>query len=1123
MTTTIEQLERQLALGGVAVVGAGMSLESRYPDTSGLIGLLWDAVDADAESRRRLAQKFGLSDTNAKELIGDDPARRNDAWKAVSASRDSRQRFQSGFAALDSRRASDHSASHEALARLVHRGHVELVISLNWDSALERAYERLYGVPMPPGSLHKPHGDVADPSSAWVLPHEDGVIDPSLLKRVTAIADEHPRTLVVVGYSESDRVVVDMLIAPLDARWRVCRIGPEARGTDDVQGTASQVLAELSAPLAHQEDACAWSVINFSQQRDIDAALESTRLSPRDAAACPALPEVDIVRSALLRTHAVVLNGESGSGKSITAYQTARRVQQQQHFEVLRLRDRARHSSPREWLADLDVFPGPKVVFIDDAQDLDTDRVREMTEAANPSTLVLIAGVDHVAGGVATITLASASAVAVLENYVRKNTAALLPKIRALDDRVGDGFGDEPLGMRLQQAAREPTAWQFFYTLTGGWRRTARSLEEIRGNDRADLLAGALAVAQIAGVDSGVKTETLVSFATAIGRDSAWVERNLELLLRERLAVEDDGIWRCTHLRTAYAIITWLLHPPRWNTPPTKFVEVPPIRSASRTQTPAPLPVPATRAKRTTARVPQAVIDADRRSAAALITHAINDASTSLRGLAWLLGRNFPFEAQRVMREAGLRSADIDAHLSERALATGPDGDVDMAAQLLEQLEDPDHREVLDSVWAHIDVVVGWVAALKPADGWAVGGLINSLHNDDRIALASALENVDPIHLAALVDGGGWPHIYSSMKAVNRITQSGGPALMDAVGRALDEKVLDSMLDRVPDLRSANELFGGLAYLNADLGIRLFANHAADLAHLFSPTPVDSYHDLFDTFCFLLQGTALFGRKPKPTPDARRALKAFLRAIDRKPLVDGLAEPTSDTRWMNFPEFVEMFASIDRRTWLQVSGSVDFDVLERTLVEQMPRPGTNLLFMLHVFTLDRRDEVLAMLARHRLEFGNVDALLVHVHRSLSIDLIKAGLPLDLGLYHQRYDSAAELLTNIGAESPTVAAEIAQANGEAFREGLAQNFSAPFAGLSAWIAAADLWAPGLIEDELAKLTPETIHSWASALRQRRAKREVGALIVRAAAQGSTPVATAASELVTRFPSLKSLSK
>ena len=36
--------------------------------------------------------------------------------------------------------------------------------------------------------------------------------------------------LLVVGYSEADELIVNELIAPLEERWKVVRIGPLASG-----------------------------------------------------------------------------------------------------------------------------------------------------------------------------------------------------------------------------------------------------------------------------------------------------------------------------------------------------------------------------------------------------------------------------------------------------------------------------------------------------------------------------------------------------------------------------------------------------------------------------------------------------------------------------------------------------------------------------------------------------------------------------------------------------------------------------------------------------------------------------------------------------------------------------
>ncbi len=321
MPSEVSTLATRLDLGVVAVVGTGLSMGARYPNTLGLNALLWDAVDADLDARQRLADRLGVANASGKSLVGDNPAARELAWTVIEASAICRARFQTEFVNLDAKRSAQPSISHEALARLIHARIIECVVSLNWDSALECAYCRLCGTPLPPGVLYKPHGDVAAPEVAWVLPHEAGRVDDELLGRIHQLAIEHPRTLLVVGYSENDRVVVDQLLAPLDDRWRVARIGPSVTGDDDVVGKADDVLGALAAPLAASEAKSAWHVVASWGTRGIDAALEGRRLQPPDVDACPRLPETPRLAEALRRDHAVVLNGPSGCGKSITAYQ----------------------------------------------------------------------------------------------------------------------------------------------------------------------------------------------------------------------------------------------------------------------------------------------------------------------------------------------------------------------------------------------------------------------------------------------------------------------------------------------------------------------------------------------------------------------------------------------------------------------------------------------------------------------------------------------------------------------------------------------------------------------------------------------------------------------------------
>lgn len=113
-----------------------------------------------------------------------------------------REVFQRAFADLDAGR--DPSQAHRELARLIHEGRVQFVISYNWDSCLERAYQGIYGTPLPVGVLIKPHGDVLTRDHPWTFPDEDRLVPQTVLDGLVQL-DDRPRTLLVLGYSGCDQ------------------------------------------------------------------------------------------------------------------------------------------------------------------------------------------------------------------------------------------------------------------------------------------------------------------------------------------------------------------------------------------------------------------------------------------------------------------------------------------------------------------------------------------------------------------------------------------------------------------------------------------------------------------------------------------------------------------------------------------------------------------------------------------------------------------------------------------------------------------------------------------------------------------------------------------------------
>jgi hypothetical protein len=199
---------------------------------------------------------------------------------------------------------------------------------------------------------------------------------------------------------------------------------------------------------------------------------------------------------ALRTDRAVVLNGPTGSGKSITAYHALRRIADD-GFEPLRLRDDARGRGLGTWLVDLAAFPRPKVLLVDDAQNMSPDTVRELAERADADTLVLVVGIDPVSGGVRTVRLSAHAAVARLAWWVRQERPWVFPLVHALDNQVGAHPNDLFFDRRVDIAERQRTPWQFLLRVdgrlasgasgrTGTPRPGPRRLGPARGRDCSD-------------------------------------------------------------------------------------------------------------------------------------------------------------------------------------------------------------------------------------------------------------------------------------------------------------------------------------------------------------------------------------------------------------------------------------------------------------------------------------------------------------------------------------------------------------------------------------------------------------------------------------------------------------
>lgn len=540
MTSGIDLMR---SYGAVAVVGAGLSMSS-YPMTAQLPAMLAHAFDLSLGDRRELAERVGRPDGPAKGLLVDDAAMRV-GWEIAHRDGETRTAFQQSVARHDLDR--EPGAAHKALARLIHAGAIRYLISFNWDTAIERAHEQYFGRPVPHGLLAKPHGDAANPHQMWILPYQDEAIPQPVIERMTELGAAGPHLLLIVGYSESDPVVLRDLLDPVRGVWPTRRVSPSATGDEGIPATADTALPAIADALGAVVEVPGWLWVNYERKRDLGAALLGYKLGPQDVDACPQVPAVEIAARHLARARFAVISGESGGGKSLAAFQ-AGRLLNREGWGVLELVNQGVAS-----VDDIRAFAdlaGPVLAIVDDSQALDPvvrTAFERSVDADHAVLLVSTEESDHPGHS----TIRPDQAIATIKQFCLDHHEEVSRLVSAVDDRVGKGITNERFERRVEASGFAELPWEFMFTLGGGERRVSESIDGLADTDDGSLLLGLIAVTEILSLDVGVGVDRLAELAVEVGRDSAWVEEVLGVLVDRRLASLRGGRVRTPHIRLA--------------------------------------------------------------------------------------------------------------------------------------------------------------------------------------------------------------------------------------------------------------------------------------------------------------------------------------------------------------------------------------------------------------------------------------------------------------------------------------------------------------------------------------------------------------------------------------------
>ena len=928
----------------VVVVGAGFSFEAGMPLSGQLAPLVWHTLDSHPRAMRSTCDTLGVPSGYAKEVIGSDWEKLRVAFSSIRSAPDARATFQHGFARLDRERSQTSSAAHTALARLIHRGLALQTISLNWDTLLETAFEQRYGIDVNGDAtkLWKPHGDCRHPDGQWTLPDQPGTISDELVGRMTAIAAERPRVLLIVGYSERDDAVVQRLIAPLARGWRVFRVGPNAAGEGAIRAPAIEVIEFVANRLVPAPDFPGWEFVSFRGQRGIEAAISGESLGPQDTETCPRLPYFNSMKTALDLLHTVEIAGGSGCGKSITAWQLAAELNRE-GWEVLR----PVPASPVSEIGSEAVVASSRwkrVLVIDDAQKYREGFGNRLAGHASDRLKVVRATTDFQGESASVFRLPAKVAVTTLADEMRRRRAEILPIVQRYDSQVGERYLDLSLDRRINDAEGANTPWQFAYILRGGWSQAKRAIDNLRDLNRADRLLYCIAVRQILSLDAGCALEQAKQSVAMMGGDPDSVPKELEFLNSQAAILSGTPI-RCPHIQSAIVAMRRFL--------------------------------------------------ADRRdrlfSAAVSYVRAMCiDGQSPLRGVSWLLSELYLTDS---LRGIELLTEEDMSGLVQRCCLTATGSERRDAAFLLTTLL-RQRGFVVKALGHQHDILQGWLERVEAINAYALGALINDLYNADKLGMQALVASTDPERIAGRLAGANTKDGYAWGYFLDRLSLAGKH------WRTKIKTVLpvDQICALTP-LFSSSEIgqldgyLHGISAIDRNLATECLKTAVPALQGAFHADPIEAYADIHEVRWALL-GQHPFGDSV-PTKAQRHLSKTITDAIVPERMLGGIYSCRFGD-WERYADLLFWLRHVNPAKHEAVVASVDWGRLDASTGDLWAKPPREFRLLLAGLVLSSDGNPVGQwIAAHADRISEVDPIIASISPEAAIAVVRNGGTLNL--------------------------------------------------------------------------------------------------------------------------------
>ncbi len=836
--------------------------------------------------------------------------------------------------------------------------------------------------------------------------------------------------------------------------------------------TPTDSAAPATTPQAIGDEA--WTPVSFDEQRDLAPALMGRPLGPADAAACPKIPEVDVLLQQLRTGYSARLVGVPGAGKSVCAYQVALELSKE-GWNVFRLQN-SRRDIP--YLASGKA--GQRSLYlVDDAHLMPEALLRGSEEQTSSSALLLSAhtvsdSAEHIRGAVALDAERAVEAIAKSLRSTRIDETYKL--VRAIDNAIGDHAGDERIETRIDQASdKAGYPWQFCFILGGGWRRAQTAADNAR-QANADIVLACAAINQIASGDARGDRSQMTAVLRAEGLELPEINSAIEWLLDQRLLLSANDL-RCPHQRFAAVVIKRLLA--------GQHIEG--CKLVGR-----------------------------------LVGEAItNDASSlvGIRNFLHELAFTIDYQWNWIVPQPALEL------VGSRCWSVESPKDRNFACFLLAELA----RYVSDweaaVIVPNLTLLAHWVSDPADPSGYGLGHLLNHLRNEAKDTLASLLKLVRPRSMAEAINHVAVDQCHSLAVLLKSLSNQKSRTWAQEVASSLRADRLFALADTWHDIDrvyALSELCHALEWFDEDLALNLVEHSLTVFKKAMLENPTES----FANFDHLLMATlrvwdplGVFVGKYRP--DARRM--SLARRICQGFEVKRLARQLSEVSKRDFQRAAHVLAFLHRvspRKFRAVAGEIDLDRINEAFGDEWQNMKHDAEVLLGVlFTAkSARNQVVKLIDRNSAKIKRFPPRLALMAPETALRYVDGGGTIALVSFdHVDWHFGPVVLTLFAEQRKELFETLVRPCESAVAASLSQAHPSWYGEASDFLRLLEAACPESLQRILTLMDVEKARvGWTACLKDRAGARRTASTLVQAAYGRNDSIGQLARELQSRFP-------